>query len=187
MSVVELFFIAVGLSADAFAVAAADGLSIKRRGKALLIAFMFGLFQALMPFCGFMLGSRLAEYITKFDHFLALGVLCVIGGKMIAESVRELTEGEYAAEAREPGIPELMLQAVATSIDAFMVGVSFAAMRMRIVPAAALIGTVTFALSLAGAAGGKRLGERLGSKAELVGGIVLIIIGFKTLFEHISQ
>ena len=187
MSVVELFFVAVGLSADAFAVAAADGLSLRRRGKALLIAFMFGLFQALMPIFGYLLGSGLAEYITRFDHFLALGVLGVIGGKMTAESIHELMDDEYTAEVRDPRFPELMLQAVATSIDAFMVGVSFAAMRIQIVPSALLIGAVTFCLSLAGAVGGKRLGEKLGSKAELAGGIVLIIIGVKTFLEHTLQ
>lgn len=185
MSVFELFFVAVGLSADAFAVAAADGLSLKRRRKALLIAFLFGLFQALMPLCGYLLGSGLAKYITEFDHFLALGVLGVIGGKMVTESIHELADSEYTAEIKDPGFSELLLQAVATSIDAFMVGVSFAAIRTRIVPAALLIGTVTFGLSLAGAVGGKRLGERLGSKAELAGGIVLIIIGIKTFLEHI--
>ncbi|MDE7230673.1 MAG: manganese efflux pump MntP family protein [Oscillospiraceae bacterium] len=185
MSVFELFFVAVGLSADAFAVAVADGLSLRRRRKAFLIAFLFGLFQALMPLGGYLLGSGLAEYITEFDHFLALGVLGVIGGKMITESIRELTGDAEAAEVRQLGFPELLLQAVATSIDAFMVGVSFAAIGTRIVPAALLIGAVTFGLSLAGAVGGKRLGERLGSKAELAGGIVLMIIGIKTFLEHV--
>lgn len=185
MSVFELFFVAMGLSADAFAVAAADGMSLSRRRKAFLIAFLFGLFQALMPLGGYLLSSGFAEYITRFDHFLALGILGVIGGKMIAESIHELMDDEYSREVRELSFPVLMLQAVATSVDAFMVGVSFAAMRTRILPAALLIGTVTFGLSLAGAVGGKRLGERLGSKAELAGGIVLVIIGVKTFLEHI--
>lgn len=185
MSVVELIFVALGLSADAFAVAVADGLSLKRRRNALLIAFLFGLFQALMPLGGYLLGSGLAAYITEFDHFLALGVLGVIGGKMIVESVRELIGGEDVVEIKKLGFPELLLQAVATSIDAFMVGVSFAAIRIQIVPAAVIIGAVTFGLSLTGAVGGKRLGERLGSKAGLAGGIVLVIIGVKTFLEHI--
>lgn len=191
MSVAELFLVAVGLSADAFAVAAADGIALRRRGKALLIAFMFGSFQALMPLAGYFLGTGVAAYITRFDHFLALGVLGVIGGKMIYESVRELREddsghGAYeVVKARDVGFAALLLQAVATSIDAFMVGVSFAAIRVNMLPAAVIIGTVTFGLSLLGAAGGKKLGGKLGSKAELVGGTVLVIIGVKTFLEHV--
>lgn len=189
MSFAELFLVAVGLSADAFAVAAADGISLKRRSKALLIAFMFGLFQALMPLLGYLLGAGVAEYITRFDHFLALGVLGVIGGKMIFESVRELRVGDLEIPenpaAKDVGLWALLLQAVATSIDAFMVGVSFAAIRVKMLPAAVIIGAVTFALSLMGAVGGKKLGGRLGSKAELIGGIVLVIIGIKTFLEHV--
>lgn len=188
MSFAELFLVAVGLSADAFAVAAADGIGLRRRSKALLIAFMFGLFQALMPLAGYLLGAGVAKYITRFDHFLALGVLGVIGGKMIFEGAGELREDDgekKASEAKDVGLLALLLQAVATSIDAFMVGVSFAAIRVKMLPAAVIIGTVTFALSLAGAAGGKKLGGKLGSGAELIGGIVLVIIGLKTFLEHI--
>lgn len=190
MSFAELFLVAVGLSADAFAVAAADGISLKRRRKALLIAFLFGLFQALMPLAGYLLGTGVAVYISRFDHFLALGVLGVIGGKMIFESIGELREGGEPdlpenEKAKDVGLAALLLQAVATSIDAFMVGVSFAAIRVKMLPAAVIIGTVTFGLSLLGAAGGKKLGGKLGSKAELIGGTVLVIIGVKTFLEHV--
>lgn len=184
MSVAELIFIAAGLSADAFAAALADGMSIRRRGKALLIAFLFGLFQAVMPIAGYLLGSGFADYISAFDHFLALGVLGVIGGKMIVESIRELFGSEECIPQKEPRLPMLLLQAAATSIDALMVGVSFAAIRIEIYPAAAIIGAVTFTLSLVGALGGRRLGEKLGAKATLAGGIVLVIIGVKTFLEH---
>lgn len=185
MSVIELFFVAAGLSADAFAAALADGMTLRRRRRAVLIAFLFGLFQAFMPIAGFLLGSGFARYINAFDHFLALGVLGVIGGKMIVESVRELVDPEKTAELREPGFSALLLQAAATSIDALMVGVSFAAIHIEILPAAAIIGFVTFSLSLMGALGGKSLGEKLGTKATLAGGIVLVIIGVKTFLEHV--
>lgn len=184
MSVVELIFVAAGLSADAFAAALADGMSMSRRRKALLIAFLFGLFQAMMPIAGYLLGARFADYISAFDHFLALGVLGVIGGKMVIESIRELGSAEECVQAKEPTIGVLLLQAAATSIDALMVGVSFAAIRIQIMPAAMIIGAVTFGLSLIGALGGKRLGERLGAKASLAGGIALVIIGVKTFLEH---
>ena len=188
MSVVELFFVAVGLSADAFAVALADGLNLQKRRRAVLIAFMFGLFQAVMPIIGYSLGVGVAKYISAFDHFLALGVLGFIGGKMMLESLRELLDKseECLPEIKNLSFGILLLQAAATAIDALMVGVSFAAIRVSIAPAAAFIGAVTFCLSLLGALGGRRLGLKLGVKAELVGGIVLAIIGIKTFFEHIG-
>ncbi len=188
MSFVELFLIAAGLSADAFAAAVADGLNITRRRKALLIAFMFGLFQALMPLVGYALGIGFARYINAFDHFLALGVLGFIGGKMIVESIGELRSGEKPDPAsRDIPFPALLAQAAATAIDALMVGVSFAAIGVKILPAAAFIGLVTFCLSLAGALGGRRLGMKLGvgAGAELAGGIVLAAIGIKPFLTHI--
>lgn len=188
MSFIELFFIAVGLSADAFAVALADGLNLRNRRKAVLIAFMFGLFQAFMPVLGYFLGAGFASLFSAFDHYLALGVLGFIGGKMIVESVRELAheDGEEPAVIRDLRFPALLMQSAATAIDALMVGVSFAAIRVSIAPAALFIGAVTFTLSLLGAIGGRRLGLRLGAKAELAGGIVLTIIGIKTFMEHIG-
>lgn len=189
MSFIELFFVAVGLSADAFAVALADGLNLRRRRKAVLIAFMFGLFQALMPVLGYFLGSGFASLFSAFDHYLALGVLGFIGGKMIIESVRELAheDGDGPVVIRDLRFPALLMQSAATAIDALMVGVSFAAIRVSIAPAALFIGAVTFTLSLLGALGGRRLGLRLGAKAELAGGIVLAIIGIKTFIEHIGS
>ena len=189
MSFIELFFVAVGLSADAFAVALADGLNLRRRSKAVLIAFMFGLFQALMPVLGYFLGSGFASLFSAFDHYLALGVLGFIGGKMIIESVRELAheDGEEHVIIRDLRFPALLMQSAATAIDALMVGVSFAAIRVSIAPAALFIGAVTFTLSLLGALGGRRLGLKLGANAELAGGIVLTIIGIKTFIDHIGS
>ena len=186
MSFIELFFVAVGLSADAFAVALADGLNLKRRRNAVIIAFMFGLFQAAMPIIGYFAGRGLARYISAVDHIIALCVLGIIGGKMVIESVQELIRGESPkAESRELSFPVLLAQSAATAIDALMIGVSFAAINVEIAPAAVFIGTVTFALSLIGALGGRHLGLRLGVKAELAGGAVLIIIGIKTFLEHL--
>ncbi len=188
MSFIELFLIAAGLSADAFAVALADGLNIRRRRKAALIAVMFGMFQALMPIIGYFLGAGFAGLISSFDHYIALTVLGFIGGKMIIESVRELKENEpETKEICDLHFPTILLQAAATSIDALMVGVSFAAIGVKIVPAAAFIGAVTFAISLAGVLGGKKFGIMLGTKAELFGGAVLVIIGIKTFLEHILR
>ncbi|MDE7360386.1 MAG: manganese efflux pump MntP family protein [Oscillospiraceae bacterium] len=188
MSFVELFFVAVGLSADAFAVALADGLNLRRRRKAVLIAFMFGLFQAMMPIIGYLFGSGFAHLFSSFDHYLALAVLGFIGGKMITESIRELAHEDDDEPPKLGGLtfPALLAQSAATAIDALMVGVSFAAIRVSIAPAALFIGAVTFVLSLLGALGGRRLGLRFGAKAELAGGIVLAVIGIKTFIEHIA-
>lgn len=186
MSFIELFFVAVGLSADAFAVALADGLNLKRRRNAVIIAFMFGLFQAAMPIAGYFAGRGLARYISAVDHIVALCVLGIIGGKMMIESIRELIGGAaLCPESRELSFPVIVAQSIATAIDALIVGISFAAINVEIAPAAAFIGAVTFALSLVGALGGQKLGLKLGVKAELIGGAVLVIIGVKTFLEHI--
>ena len=186
MSLAELFFIAVGLSADAFAVALADGFSLVKKRRAVIIALLFGGFQAIMPILGFLLGAGFAGLISAFDHVIALAALGFIGGKMIVESVGELRSGQTETPPEKAlKLRDLLIQALATSVDAFMVGVSFAAIGVKIAPAAAFIGAVTFALSLCGALGGRKLGLRLGVRAELIGGIILVIIGAKTFLEHI--
>ncbi len=187
MSFAELFLISVGLAMDAFAAALSDGLCIKKGRTAVFIAAMFGLFQAVMPIIGYALGSGFAGIIAAWDHFIALVVLGVIGGKMVIESISELRRGkaDSAAPSFMITVPAIFAQAAATSIDALIVGVSFAAIGTRIVPAAAVIGSVTFALCLAGALGGKKFGTLLGVKAQLAGGIVLIAIGVKTTIEHL--
>jgi putative Mn2+ efflux pump MntP len=199
LSIIEVLFIAFGLSADAFAVSLGNGLSMeKARGRdALAIAFAFGLFQALMPVLGFGLGAIVAGYIEKFDHILALILLGYIGGRMIWEGVRKGGEkaGEEAAAQgvtekkgrRKSALGGLLMQAVATSIDALVVGVSFAAMGLswaRMAGSAAIIGTTTFLLSFVGVFLGKKFGGFLGSKAEIAGGVVLIGIGVKVFVEH---
>lgn len=186
MSFAELFLIAVGLSMDAFAVSIGNGTVIKNKKKAVFAALMFGVFQGVMPLIGYFLGSAFAEVITGYAPMIALVVLGVIGGKMIVESIGELRakkSGEEKELLKEPGIPTIMVQAVATSIDALMVGVSFAAMSVDIVPAVLFIGIVTFVISLIGVLGGVKFGQLLGAKASLLGGAVLVCLGLKTFIE----
>lgn len=186
MSFAELFLVAVGLSMDAFAAAISDGLMIKRRRTAVLAASLFGGFQAVMPIIGYLLGAGFAGLISRWDHFFALAVLGFIGGKMVVESISELKAG--AAEQTAPRsltVPAMLAQAVATSIDALIVGVTFAAIGVEIAPAAAFIGAVTFVISLFGALGGRHFGMLLGTKATLIGGLMLIGIGLKTVIEHL--
>ena len=190
MSVIELFLVAVGLSMDAFAVALSDGLTLKRRRSALVIALFFGIFQAGMPMIGYFLGTGFSHLISAYDHFSALAVLGFIGGKMIFESISELKcSRKNIEETPRPQkaltFPLLIAKSAATSIDALVVGVTLSAMGQNIFFSAALIGITTFVISLAGALWGKRFGTLIGTKAELVGGVVLLAIGIKTCIEPI--
>lgn len=196
---IQMFLLGVGLSMDAFAVSISNGLSMKKvlMKKALLIAAAFGIFQALMPLLGYLLGSGFAEFIESFDHILALVFLGFIGGKMIYEGIKELAADKRAKKNNAPkpetkqkelSLGALLLQAVATSIDALVVGVSFVAMKMTwsdVFVGIAIIGITTFALSLIGVFTGKKFGELLGSRAEIVGGIILVGIGLKVFIEHV--
>ena len=184
MSLFELILVAVGLSMDAFAVSVCKGLSMQRidRRYTALIGVFFGGFQALMPLLGYLLGSRFAVYIERFDHWVAFVLLALIGGGMIRESRDEAEEETYHGVDYK----ELLLLAVATSIDALAVGVTFAFFEVRVLPAAALIGCITFALSLVGVVVGNRFGARYKGRAELTGGVILILIGLKILLEHLG-
>lgn len=191
MGIIELFLIGAGLSMDAFAVSIGNGLSMKKSDSkaALAIAFSFGLFQALMPLLGYFLGSAFEQVIKDFDHYIALIFLGFIGGKMIFDGIKEIRE-KKSDEAEEKNafklsFGTLMIQAVATSIDALIVGVSFAALpNVNIWAAITLIGITTFAISLIGVFFGKKFGQLLGSKAEILGGIILVGIGLKVFIEH---
>ena len=187
MTFAELFLIAVGLSMDAFAVSIGNGTVIKKKRKAVFAAFMFGVFQAGMPLIGYFLGSAFADIIKSYAPIIALGVLGFIGGKMIVESIGELRhKGEdKESSIKEPSIAAILIQAIATSIDALVVGVSFAAIGVEIVPAVCFIGVVTFLISLVGVFGGVKFGQLLGAKASLIGGIVLVAIGVKTFVQNI--
>ena len=183
MHVGELFFIAVGLSMDAFAVSVCMGLSVRKlRPRHLLLAGLyFGGFQAFMPVIGWLLGSRFETLIVSVDHWVAFGLLSLIGGNMIKESFSPEEEMND-----DFGVKTMLLLAVATSIDALAVGITFAFLSVRILPAAGLIGVTTFLLSMAGVWIGQVFGARFKAGAERLGGVILILIGVKILLEHLG-
>lgn len=184
MGLVELFVLAVGLSMDAFAVSICKGLSLgKIRVKHMCIAgAWFGGFQALMPLIGYYLGSVFSHIITTYDHWIAFVLLAIIGGNMIKES---LDKDEEKADA-SMSVKSMFLLAVATSIDALAVGVTFAFLDVNIIPAVSFIGIITFICSALGVKIGSIFGTKYKSKAEFFGGAVLIIIGLKILLEGLG-
>ena len=183
MSVIELLVLALGLSMDAFAVSICKGLSVpKLQAKHCLICGVyFGGFQALMPLIGWALGKRFQSMITNIDHWIAFVLLAVIGANMIKESFSKEEECPDASF----GFKTMLTLAVATSIDALAVGVTFAFLDVSIVPAVLLIGATTFVCSAVGVKIGNVFGNRFQSKAEFLGGLVLIAIGLKILIEHL--
>ncbi|MCU6735470.1 manganese efflux pump MntP family protein [Diplocloster agilis] len=179
----ELFILAVGLSMDAFAVSVCKGLSVRKVQvkHALLVGLYFGGFQALMPLIGYLLGRQFQVLITNVDHWIAFVLLSVIGINMIRESrscPEELNDSF--------GFRVMLILALATSIDALAVGVTFAFLKVAILPAISFIGVVTFVFSICGLLIGNLFGAKLKSKAEIFGGIVLILIGLKILLEHLG-
>lgn len=183
MSYLELFVIAVGLSMDAFAVSICKGLSVRRLKPRhnLICGLYFGGFQALMPVIGWLLGRQFESLIKSIDHWIAFALLVLIGANMIREAVKNEEEN-----LNDSFSPKTMLPlAVATSIDALAVGVTFAFLDVSIVPAVSMIGATTFILSAVGVKIGNVFGAKYKSKAELVGGIVLIAMGVKIIIEHL--
>ena len=184
MSLVELFILAVGLSMDAFAVAVCKGLSMKRLNKkhAVIIGLYFGGFQAGMPLIGYFLGYHFKEAITSVDHWIAFVLLVIIGINMIKESF-----ASCESEELDPSVDfkTMTILAVATSIDALAVGVTFAFLRVQILPAVSFIGCTTFLLSVVGVRVGTVFGARYKSRAELAGGGILVLMGVKILVEHL--
>ena len=181
MELLELFLVAVGLSMDAFAVSICKGLSLGKISlKHMCIAGVwFGGFQALMPTIGYLLGGFFTDAITSFPHWIAFGLLVFIGGNMIKEALsKEEEEIDASMTAKS-----MLLLAIATSIDALAVGVSFAFMKVQIVWAVLIIGVITFLLSAIGVKVGSVFGAKYKSKSEIAGGVVLICIGIKTLME----
>lgn len=183
MSILELFILAVGLSMDAFAVSVCKGLSLgKIKPKHMCIAgAWFGGFQALMPLIGYFLGSFFADMIEKYDHWVAFVLLAIIGGNMIKESFDKDEKVDSSMDVKS-----MLLLAIATSIDALAVGVTFAFLQVQIVPAVSFIGLITFIFSAVGVKIGSLFGTKYKSKAELFGGIVLVLIGIKILLEGIG-
>lgn len=185
MSLLSLFIIAVGLSMDAFAVSVCKGLALKKvtPSNAVTVGVWFGGFQAFMPLVGYLLGSRFESYITSVDHWIAFVLLSLIGGSMIHEAFSQKEEECQDASLTPKA---MLLLAIATSIDALAVGVTFAFLQVSIVPAVAFIGIITFILSVIGVKAGSIFGTRYQSKAELAGGIILILMGIKILLEHLG-
>lgn len=182
----ELFLLAVGLSMDAFAVSVCKGLAMRKATlKAeLTCGLWFGGFQALMPLIGFFLGSLFAEAIQAFDHWIAFGLLVLIGGNMLKEALGPKDEEEASADL---SVKTMFIMAVATSIDALAVGISLAmAGNVNIFQAVSLIGVTTFLLSAVGVAIGNVFGSRYEKRAEIAGGIILILLGTKILLEHLG-
>ena len=187
MTLLEIFLVGIGLSMDAFAVSICKGLAMPAVNKkqALLIGAYFGVFQALMPLAGWLLGSQFARHVTKLAPWIAFVLLAWIGGSMLRESLSKKEEDEEVKPV-ELRHKELFLLAVATSIDALAVGVSFSMVELSVPigAAAALIGCTTFAISVGGVFVGHIFGARYKNRAEFVGGAILILIGVKILLEH---
>jgi len=188
-----LLLLALGVSADAFAVALGKGLQLRAHvlRTALVFATAFGVAQAVMPLLGWLLGSTFAEIIAPYDHWISFGLLVLVGGKMLWEAITP----DAPADAAHPGnvheieafsVREVSLLAIATSIDALAVGVSFAFLRIDVAVAVTAIGLVTFVLSFVAVMIGYRIGTRFRRPAEILGGLVLIGIGTQILIEHLS-
>lgn len=184
MSLLELFIIAVGLSMDAFAVAVCKGLSMQKmnRKHAVIIGLYFGGFQAAMPLLGYYLGYHFKDAITFIDHWVAFILLSIIGANMVKESLSPCEEEEL-----DPSVDfkSMVILAIATSIDALAIGVTFAFLQVQIAPAVVFIGSVTFILSVLGVCTGNLFGMRYKARAEMAGGMILILMGVKILIEHL--
>lgn len=184
MGILEIVVIGISLAMDAFAVSICKGLSMKKMNwkKGIIIALYFGVFQALMPVLGYLLGSSFATLVEKVDHWIAFGLLAIIGINMIKES----RDDEEEKRNDDVGFKTMVVLAIATSIDALAIGVTFAFLKVNLLIAIALIGAITFVISLLGVLIGNKFGDKLQNKAELIGGVVLIVIGLKILLEHLG-
>ena len=187
MGFVELFLLAVGVSMDAFSVSICKGLSMRRMrwDVALVLGLAFGGFQALMPLIGYFLGSQLMWLIEPIDHWVAFILLALIGGNMIREALGD-DEEEEVVEFERLDLKEVLLLAIATSIDALSVGIAFASLKVNIWLSVALIGVTTFCFSVAGVAIGCAFGSRYERPAEVCGGVILVLIGLKVLLEDLG-
>lgn len=184
----EIFLIGIGLSMDAFAVALCKGLNMKKLNyfHAVIIALFFGGFQALMPLLGWFLGNSFEAYIVSVDHWIAFGLLVYIGGKMAYDAVKGDDEEETETSGDKLDLKELLIMAIATSIDALAVGITLAFSKVPIMQSITIIGITTFVLSISGVMIGNRFGMKFKSKAEIAGGVILILIGCKILLEHLG-
>lgn len=184
MGILEIILIGVGLAMDAFAVAVCKGLSMKKLEwrKTIIIALYFGFFQAIMPAIGYLLGSTFENVVTNIDHWIIFILLAVIGGNMIKESFNK----EDDERNDNVDFKSMVILAVATSIDALAVGITFAFFKTNILLNIGIIGLITFTLSIIGVKIGNKFGDKFQNKAEFTGGIILIVIGLKILLEHLG-
>ena len=184
MGLFEIIIISFGLAMDAFAVSVCKGLSIKKFKwkNAIIIAGYFGCFQGIMPLIGYFLGASFSNLVEYIDHWIAFFLLLIIGGKMVKESA----DDDLEKNNDNIDFKTMTLLGIATSIDALAIGVTFAFLKTNILRAVFLIGIITFVLSFLGVKIGNRFGDKLQKKAELMGGVVLILIGIKILLEHLG-
>lgn len=185
----EFLLLGIGLAMDAFAVSVCKGLAMRKVNKkqAVVIGLFFGGFQALMPFIGWALGTQFQEHIVSVDHWIAFILLSYIGGKMILSAVRSKEEDMEVTELDQPlNIKEMFILAIATSIDALAVGITFAFLQYPIIEAISVIGVTTFFISIGGVYVGNFFGTRYKKRAELAGGVILVLIGIKILLEHLG-
>lgn len=186
MGIFELLLLSIGLGMDAFAVSVCKGISMKKMDwkKACIVGLYFGGFQVLMPVIGYFFGTSFQSIITNIDHWVAFVLLGIIGGKMIQEAFqKDNDEEEYSSDV---SVKTMLILSVATSIDALAVGITFAFLNVNLLLAITFIGLITFVLSVVGTKIGNRFGDKYKGKAEFIGGIILILIGFKILFEHLG-
>lgn len=184
---IQTLLISIGLSMDAFAVSICKGLGMSKLNKKqmLIIALYFGGFQALMPYIGWAVGAKFSSYVSQYAHWIAFILLAIIGGKMIHEALTESEDCEDdGIKDKKLSHKELLLLAIATSIDALAVGISFAFLNVPIIPSIIIIGLTTFAISLVGVIIGNIFGSKYKNKAEFVGGLILVIIGLKIVLEQ---
>lgn len=183
MGIVELIILSVGLAMDAFAVAVCKGLSMQKMNwkNAIIIGVYFGAFQAIMPLIGYLLGVGFQDKICNVDHWIAFILLGIIGINMIKEAISK--ENDISDDSVK--FKDMIILGVATSIDALAVGITFAFLKVNVVLAVSLIGIITFAISIAGVKIGNIFGDKYEKKAEFVGGLILILLGLKILFEHL--
>ena len=184
MNLFEIILIGIGLSMDAFAVSICKGLSINKINykNTIIIALYFGIFQALMPLIGYFLGTTFQEFISSIDHWIAFFLLAIIGGNMIKESF----DNESKTANDKIDFKTMLFLAIATSIDALAVGITLAVLQINITFAVSIIGMITFIISILGVKIGNKFGNIFQNKTKLLGGIILILIGLKILFEHLG-
>lgn len=184
MGVLEIVLISIGLAMDAFAVSICKGLSMKKMSwkKALIVALYFGIFQGVMPVIGYLLGTSFESLVTKIDHWIAFGLLLLIGINMLKEAF-----GNEAESCNDNvDFKTMVVLAIATSIDALAIGITFAFLQVNIIFASLMIGVITFVICIIGVKIGNKFGDKYERKAETVGGLILILMGIKILLEHLG-